>query len=73
MQIFFDTVPFEGKSILQTVRLLVRGAQPDRFQSPSIDDETWNLIEDCWKTRPSERPTMEQIVTRLTSFAQSRS
>ena len=59
--------------MFQIMRLVTTGARPDRLQIPSMDDDTWNLIEDCWKTRPSERPTMEQIVTRLTSFAQSRS
>ncbi len=30
-----------------------------------MGDNTWNLIESCWKFDPGERPTMEQIVCKL--------
>ncbi|KAF8328317.1 kinase-like domain-containing protein [Amanita rubescens] len=64
--IFFDIVPFHGKDILRITRSLISGDRPNRLQSPRMDDDTWNLIESCWKSRPSERPTMEEIMKRLT-------
>ncbi|KAF8331207.1 kinase-like domain-containing protein, partial [Amanita rubescens] len=64
--IFFDIVPFHGKNSLQIMWSVTSGDRPDRFQSPRMDDDTWNLIESCWKSRPSERPTMEEIMKRLT-------
>ncbi|KAF8351814.1 kinase-like domain-containing protein [Amanita rubescens] len=72
-EIFFDTFLFSGKTNLQIMRFITSGKRPDRLEHPRMEDNTWNLIQDCWKARPSERPTMEQIVTTLTSFAQSRS
>jgi len=30
-----------------------------------MGDNTWNLIESCWKSNPAERPTMEQILCEI--------
>ena len=65
-QIFFDTAPFDGNSDLQIMRLVTNGGRPDRLQSPQMENETWDLIQSCWNAKPSERPTMRQIVRTLT-------
>ena len=65
-QTFFDTTPFNGNSDLQIMRLVMNGGRPDRLQSPQMENETWDLIQSCWNSKPSERPTMKQIVKTLT-------
>ena len=42
------------------------GMRPERLKSPKIDSKTWNLIQNCWMTMPSERPTMDEIVETMT-------
>jgi hypothetical protein len=64
-QIFFDTVPFQGKTEYQITRLVTAGERPDRLENPGMEEDTWNLIRSCWKSLPLERPTMEQIVQKL--------
>lgn len=66
-QIFFDTVPFKGKIEYQIMRLVASGERSDRLSSPKMEDSTWNLIRDCWKDDPSQRPSMKQIVEKIDS------
>ena len=68
-QIFFDTVPFHGKRDFQIIRLLTKGARPERLDSPVMEEHIWNVIQRCWKSIPSERPTMEEIMATLTLAA----
>ena len=49
----------------QIMRSVTSGLRPDRLENPRLEDEGWNLIQHCWKTKPSERPTMEQILETL--------
>ncbi|KAF8338411.1 kinase-like domain-containing protein [Amanita rubescens] len=63
---FFDTAPFHGKNDFQIVGLVRSGVRPGRLESPKMEDDTWDLIENCWKSNPVERLTMEQIVEALT-------
>ncbi|KAF8716612.1 hypothetical protein AX14_012280 [Amanita brunnescens Koide BX004] len=67
--IFFDTVPFHGKSDIQILRLITKGVHPVRLKNPIMEEHIWNLVHGCWKSIPSERPTMEQIVIALTPAA----
>jgi len=71
--IFFDTIPFQGSNGLQVMQLVTKGVHPERLTSPRMEDNTWNLIQSCWQSKFSERPTMEQIVMTLTSMTQSAS
>ena len=50
---------------LLIMRFITDGIRPDRLQSPAIEDQTWNLISNCWEANPSERPTMEHIMNIL--------
>ncbi|KAF8351797.1 kinase-like domain-containing protein, partial [Amanita rubescens] len=65
---FFGIVPFHDKTEFQIVRLSMDGKSPDRLESPEMADETWNLIQICWKSKPSERPTMDEIVETMKCF-----
>jgi hypothetical protein len=42
------------------------GMRPERLEIPIMEDKTWNLIQNCWKHKPSERLTMDEIVEKMT-------
>ncbi|KAF8347159.1 kinase-like domain-containing protein [Amanita rubescens] len=63
--IFFNTYPFQGKDEYQVLRLVARGARPDRLSDPIIEDDIWDIIQRSWLSKPSERPTIQQIVKSL--------
>jgi serine/threonine protein kinase len=65
VQIFFNTVPFGGNSH-HVSRSVINERRPGRLKTPKMEDDTWNLIENCWKLEALERPKMEQIVSFLT-------
>ena len=67
---FFGVVPFHGKSDYQIMGLVTRGVRPARLDSPIIDDVTWNLIASSWARKPSERPTMDEIVKTMKSSSE---
>ena len=54
------------------MRRVLTGARPDRLESPSMDDDTWNVIQSCWNSKPAERPAMEQIMEKMTLLADDR-
>ena len=62
---FFDTVPFCDKYDYQIMRLLTSGGRPVRLENPRMDDDSWEIIQKCWKAKPSERPAMEQLVKTM--------
>ncbi|KAF8644888.1 hypothetical protein AX14_009332 [Amanita brunnescens Koide BX004] len=65
-ELFFDTIPFGKHSTFYTVSwYVINGKRPPRLESPKMEDSGWNLIQSCWKSEPSERPKMEQIVSAL--------
>ena len=45
----------------QIMRLVTAGVRPPRLDSPRMEEGTWDFICNCWKAKPSERPSMEQI------------
>ncbi|KAF8351818.1 kinase-like domain-containing protein [Amanita rubescens] len=67
--ICFDSAPLQGKSEYQITRFVTSGGRPPRKESPVIDDDAWDLIQDCWKHHPSDRPTMQQVVKIMGSWA----
>ncbi|KAK2463326.1 hypothetical protein APHAL10511_004637 [Amanita phalloides] len=64
--IFFDRVPFLNKNEFQITMLVTSGRRPDRPTEPRMANDVWNLIQDCWASNPSERPTMEDVVAKMT-------
>jgi serine/threonine protein kinase len=64
-QIFFDTVPFHGKRDFQIIRLVTKGVRPERLENPIMEEHLWNLVQRCWTSTASERPTMEEIMATL--------
>ncbi|KAJ7587898.1 kinase-like domain-containing protein [Mycena floridula] len=67
-EIFTGQVPFHELSNDIAVSLkIIRGSRPARPETPLMEDDVWNLIRDCWKQDPDDRPTAEQIVQRLSN------
>ncbi|KAF8696555.1 hypothetical protein AX14_001521 [Amanita brunnescens Koide BX004] len=66
--IFFDAVPFQKKNVFQISRLVTDGKHPDRLDCPIMEDDTWNLIKSSREPSPSDRPKMDEIVGKITSF-----
>ena len=71
VQAFFGTIPFEGQASHLITYWITKGQRPSRLDSPKMDDETWNLVTNCWLHEPSERPTMNEIVARLMARPES--
>ena len=44
----------------------MQGKRPDILENPRMEKYAWDLVQRCWEPKPSERPTMEDIVTELT-------
>ncbi|KAF8351812.1 kinase-like domain-containing protein [Amanita rubescens] len=63
--IFFNTIPFYDIDDFQNVLPITGGKRPARLQRPEMNDMTWKLLQSCWKSIPSERPTMAEIVETL--------
>ncbi|KAJ7140920.1 kinase-like domain-containing protein [Mycena epipterygia] len=63
-EIFTGSVPFyELTNDVAVMFHVMEHQRPSR--SPSILDDVWNLMMECWKTEPAERPSADQIVFRL--------
>ncbi|KAF8351796.1 kinase-like domain-containing protein [Amanita rubescens] len=68
--IFFGVAPFHEKNDFQILRLVMVGERPCRLENPKMADGTWNLITSCWISKPSERPTMAEIVEIMKLLSQ---
>ncbi|KAJ7714230.1 kinase-like domain-containing protein [Mycena olivaceomarginata] len=55
----FCDFPTDGAVLFQ----VLQGQRPRR--SPSIPNDVWNLMVECWEETPAERPSAEGIVSRL--------
>ena len=47
------------------MRSVTRGERPPRLEEPSLTDDAWKLIQDCWSQEKIARPAMEDVVERL--------
>eukprot|EP01119_Soliformovum_irregulare_P017614 TRINITY_DN525_c0_g1_i4.p1 TRINITY_DN525_c0_g1~~TRINITY_DN525_c0_g1_i4.p1 ORF type:complete len:435 (-),score=136.04 TRINITY_DN525_c0_g1_i4:61-1365(-) len=59
-----DGVPYGGFDAEQASKNIVNGM---KLMRPDLctDDRIWNIIENCWKSRAMERPTMVDIANEL--------
>ena len=69
MQVFFNSVPYKGELPFRIGWLITAGKRPPRLENPKIPERLWELINDCWNFRASERPPMNQIVETLKAIA----
>ncbi len=42
-----------------------RPPRPESTIAGDLDDAMWDLIQDCWKTEPKDRPEITRIFERL--------
>ena len=56
-------VPYPGKGIDQLIQELQNGYRMDKPEFAT--NEIGQLISDCWKTAPNERPTFHQLQEAL--------
>ncbi|KAG8690387.1 hypothetical protein FRC11_011965 [Ceratobasidium sp. 423] len=71
LEILTDEPPYgrwtKGVKIIQ---MLTLNQAPSRATHPKLEeyesaDEIWRLFEDCWKKKPEDRPTANDLVQRL--------
>ena len=55
-------MPFQKEDPSHIPLIVLSGNQPSRLYNPNMNDDTWNLLKQCWPRDPSKRPTMEHIV-----------
>ncbi|KAJ7846469.1 kinase-like domain-containing protein [Mycena leptocephala] len=68
LEMFTGKRPFAGVSSRTVMLKVSRGERPSRPDSASSSDltnETWAVIEKCWKQKPSERPSARQVLKGL--------
>lgn len=58
--------PYDAWQALQIVRAIDEGLQPEI--PDYCDDEFRELVQWCWKREPSERPSMSQVVQKLSAL-----
>ena len=68
LQIYFDAVPFRESNQFQIMMHLVVGKRPERLETQRMEDDEWNLIQSCWHSIRSERPSVRDIVKTMTSI-----
>ncbi len=71
LQLFTHEVPYAN--IKRKIQLLFRkehGLLPDRPQGEQVikrglDDSTWELLCECWSKNPEDRPSVNELVKKL--------
>ncbi|KAK8886512.1 hypothetical protein M9Y10_041976 [Tritrichomonas musculus] len=66
-QIFSNRITFDDQRPIRSpqsyMRNISKGLRPKR--PANIPDHYWELIQNCWKQNPQERPTFEEITEKL--------
>lgn len=73
-QIFTGHDPFHpGPFGAKTIGKIQNGHRPERPSDPTVvrrglDDNMWELLQECWSAKPDNRPRMVEVVERLKSM-----
>ena len=68
------TLPFGKLSGSEVVFKVVEGGKPSKpANAPElgISDKVWNLLEDCWQTERTLRPSIKGVLGRVKAAASS--
>ncbi|KAL4070277.1 kinase-like domain-containing protein [Scleroderma citrinum] len=73
LELFTRDLPFSGLSGVRDIMLRIFRGPPDRPSDEStchrLTERWWDLCSACWNQEPSLRPTMSQIVHRITAIS----
>ncbi|KAF5350719.1 hypothetical protein D9756_008761 [Leucocoprinus leucothites] len=67
-EIFTDQIPFYGlryEAVIYQVILGSTPAKPPMSSDSELSNETWSIMEKCWRRDPKERPTIADIKQEL--------
>lgn len=66
-------MPWEGYSTGKYAVAVSLGQKPERKRHPGLpeSDPIWDLVELCWATQPADRPTMDQVLSRVRAIYDS--
>lgn len=56
--------PYHDHSMFTVIAKVACGGTPNRPETIA-NDKIWNLMKDCWMLKPSERPTIQDVIKRL--------
>jgi serine/threonine protein kinase len=61
LQVYSGKTPFAHLRIGRLVNAVVAGVRPTRPTNPSMDDLTWDSMQDCWSQQPYMRPSVIKL------------
>ncbi|KAF9784463.1 kinase-like domain-containing protein, partial [Thelephora terrestris] len=62
-EVFSGQVPFHDKqNTVAVITAISTDERPPRPTHQELSDQLWELIEKCWQTDPSHRPTIREVV-----------
>ncbi|KAF8339447.1 kinase-like domain-containing protein, partial [Amanita rubescens] len=70
-EIYYDSIPFAGKTDMQILTLVSREVLPPRLDGQPLSDEAWDVIQRCWVREPLKRPRMNDVVESMIAMSQS--
>jgi len=56
--------PYHEYSMFTVIAKVASGGTPNQPDTIT-NDSIWNLMKDCWKPRPLERPSIQEVIKRL--------
>jgi hypothetical protein len=57
--------PFSGYNRYDIIVRIHKGKRPVRPRGDKVGDEIWNMLEQCWKRNPGDRPRVEDVLDCL--------
>jgi serine/threonine protein kinase len=67
LQVYSGETPFSHLRIGQLVNEVIAGVRPTRPTNPSMDDLTWDCMQECWSQQPYMRPSITKLKEALFS------
>ena len=62
-ELFANKRPFSEDDDLKLLTQKIRnGARPEALSEDICPKPIWNLMCECWSSKPEERPTMDEVV-----------
>lgn len=65
LEVLSGEPPFPRDKEFIVMRKVVDGERPERPGRPWFTDDLWSTLEQCWSSKPNERPTAEVVLKRL--------